>query len=160
MPDVQKVKLRMPCEKRNFLCSWIGSARLLSCLLVVMLLCPSDGTSEVTTVPYTKAEIYYYGWDVLTRGRLSLDTVRTEFRTKTEIRDPAEVARLVRWLRLERMETSTDLQPEDPRLVIDLRAADGAVSTYYASVFNLLSEDSRKKRKIDQAFRNRFDFAK
>jgi hypothetical protein len=47
-----------------------------------------------------KADIYFYGWGVLTRGKLSLDHVRRNPSIKTEIRDRWETKKLLRLLRL------------------------------------------------------------
>ena len=111
---------------------------------------------------YIRAEVYYYGWDVLTRSKLSLDMVRKTPQIKIIIYDSFEVSRFTSWLRLDDMksrnEPPTTDQSEDPRLVIDLFKADSRHVTYYASRFNLLSEDSRKRRPIDDTFRQKFIF--
>lgn len=106
---------------------------------------------------FIRAEIYYYGWDVLTRSRLSLAMVRENSKIQISIRDPSEVGCFVNWLQLDKMkDAATKTLPEDPRLVIDLFRSDRSAVTYYASRFNLLSEDSKRKRAIDESFRQKF----
>lgn len=110
---------------------------------------------------FTQAEIYYYGWDVLTRSRLSLTMVRENPEIQISIRDRFEVDCFVNWLQLDKLKenpTNAPTDAEDPRLVIDLFRSDNTRLTYYASRFNLASEDSRKKRPIDESFRNKFIF--
>jgi hypothetical protein len=124
--------------------------------------CPSARATNDVADQYIRAEVYYYGWDVLTRSKLSLDMVRQSPQIKIIIYDSFEVSRFISWLRLDDMrgrnEPSTTDQSEDPRLVIDLFKADRQHVTYYASRFNLFSEDSRKRRPIDDAFRQKFLF--
>lgn len=107
---------------------------------------------------YIRAEISYYGWDVLTRSRTSLNAVREASRIKIVIYDSPEIARFVKWLYLEDMKDASDVRPEDPRLVIDLFQSNNQRTTFYASRFNLISEDNKRKRSIDESFREKFRF--
>ena len=119
-----------------------------------------DKTSRDTK--YVKAEIYYYGWDILTRTKLSLEFIRQYPKIKTSIIDPFETNSLVEWLMLDRMSVASHdrgvPEPEDPRLVIDIYEVNGKRATFFASRFNLFSEDSKKRRAIDDSFREKFRF--
>lgn len=119
-----------------------------------------DKTSRDTK--YVKAEIYYYGWDILTRNRLSLEFIRQYPKIKTSIIGPFETNSLVEWLISDGMSVASRdrgvTEPEDPRLVIDIYEVNGKRVTFYASRFNLFSEDSKKRRAIDDTFREKFRF--
>ena len=132
-------------------------------LFILSNFCPAWAGNDVRYDPkFIKAEIYYYGWDVFTRSMISLESVRNSPKIRISIIDPGEVLQFVKWLRLEEMLETQDkpglVQREDPRLVIDLFDSKNTQTTYYASWFNLLSQDSRKKRPIDETFRNKFFF--
>ena len=139
--------------------------RLALCLMILMF---SVATTYADMAgpkmeQFTRIEIYYYGWDVLTRSRLSLDTIRRNSKIHITILDQYEMGQFAKWARFDEME-DVDVPHgvvvgEDPRLVIDLYEHDGKRVTYYASKFNLLSEDSKKRRRIDERFRRKFSFS-
>jgi hypothetical protein len=112
--------------------------------------------------PFVKAEISYYGWNVLTRGRLSLDDVRQHSSIKTIIWTPYEVTSFLPTLGLDRMRKSREGATEegDPRLVVDLWNLQGARTTYYSDGRLLISEDGRQWRTVDEAFRRKFTFVR
>jgi hypothetical protein len=122
-----------------------------SCLSIV---------SQGASVEFVKAEIYYYGWDVMTRGRLSLDDVRRNPMIRTTISYSHEALTLARWLSLESMAQSEgkEARSGDPRLVIDFWNQEGIRTTYYSDGALLISEDGTVWRKIDREFRQRFTF--
>src|SRR5947209_5657381 len=84
--------------------------------------------------PFERAEIYYYGWGVLTRGALSLDDVRRNARVVTRINDKYEASKLGEVLRLGALNQMHPGQKRtgDPRLVIDLWDGASARQTYFA----------------------------
>jgi hypothetical protein len=111
--------------------------------------------------PYSRAELFYMGWEVETYTSQTPEDVRRHPITSVVIHDPAYASMLVDWLRLTSLSPNPDRRPnnhEDARLVIDLYRQDGDRVTYYASRFNLLSEDSSVKRPIDAEFRKAFEF--
>ncbi|MFI5396909.1 MAG: hypothetical protein ACHQ9S_15340 [Candidatus Binatia bacterium] len=107
--------------------------------------------------PSDRAVIYYEGWDALTRARLSPEDVRRTAPIVVTIRDPMQVSKVRHWLEVLAMKTR-DPEPEDARLVVDFLDGDQKRDSYYASYFNLLSEDSKRGRAIDETFRNHFRF--
>lgn len=123
-------------------------------------LAPANATEAADFVA-VKADIYYYGWNVLTRGRLSLDEVRLNARSATRIFDDKETASLKRWLDLGKMTAAAPGKEisGDPRLVIDFFEENGRRHTYYSDGRLLLSEDGAAWREIDAGFRRRFTFS-
>jgi hypothetical protein len=113
---------------------------------------------------YVKAHIYYYGWDVMTRTRISLNDVRTSFKIEMIVLDSYEIERLITLLNLDDFIEVKNIEMEkysnDPRLVIDLYDSKGVRTTYYASRFKLLSEDSSLVHSIDGSFRSHFTFSR
>ena len=109
--------------------------------------------------PFVKAEISYYGWNVLTRGRLSLDDVRQHTSIKTIIWNPHEVTSFLPTLQLDKMRKSSEGMTGDPRLVVDLWNLQGARTTYYSDGQLLISEDGHQWRTVDETFRLRFTFS-
>jgi hypothetical protein len=109
---------------------------------------------------FVKADIYYYGWNVLTRGKLSLDDVRKNKRTSTNILDRNETMAFLDWLRLGTMKRSSDgsTRSEDPRLVIDFWDVHGNRTTYYSGGNLILSEDGGLWRVVDREFTGKFGF--
>jgi hypothetical protein len=109
---------------------------------------------------YVKAEIYFYGWNILTRGKLALDDVRRNPRIKTNISDPYETIAFWRWLRTEKMSLTKGQaeKNENPRLVIDFWDSQGNRTTYYSGGRHLLSEDGAQWRVVDAEFTRRFSF--
>lgn len=135
-----------------------------SLIFVVIATAPSlQADSTPFFVNIARVQIYYYGWDVLTRSRISLDAVRQNPKITTIIQDKFEIVELVRWLRISNMNQHRDsssgtLEAEDPRLVIDFFDSENKRITYYARRFRLLSEDAKNSRPIDDEFRRRFTF--
>ncbi len=126
------------------------------CFLVSMILISRSSSSGNGDNIFVRAEIYYYGWDVLTRYALSPEDVRKRHKIKIFIVDKDEVAKFVKWLRLDKMQSISRPEGEDARLVVDLFKTNGVRESYYASRFNLISEDSLRKRHIDEIFKNMF----
>jgi hypothetical protein len=131
-------------------------------VIALMLYGPSNSFGNGPETPYAKAEIYYYGWDVLTRGRLSLEQVRTNPRIKTVILNRHEVTSFLRTLEIDKMTKSKDGRAEsgDPRLVVDFWDWQGARRTYYSDGALLYSEDGLQWRKIGRDFRQSFTFSR
>lgn len=135
--------------------------------ILVMLIFPAAVNSADNKDDFVRAEIYYFEWDIETLVGLTPESVRSQPTIKTIIQSPiaplakAEVAALRRWLRIEEMKpthANKKSNAEDARLVIDFYRSDGSRVTYYASRFNLISEDHKIKRPIDDAFREKFRF--
>jgi hypothetical protein len=106
---------------------------------------------------FSRAEIYYYGWNVMTRARLSLADVRKNPRIATTITDAAEATGLAGLLDLS-APSSGNRELRDPRLVIDLWSKAGARTTYFSDGISLCAEDGSACRPIDENFRRRFTF--
>jgi len=119
-------------------------------------------TSQATEAQFAKAEVYYYGWNVTTRGRLSLDAVRARPRIKTEVYSPMEVREIVLFLQLDQMKSSSAAAriTGDPRLVLDFWDAEGRRTTYYSDGIRLIAEDGSRSRMVTAAFRQRFTFGR
>ena len=126
-------------------------------LLFMSLINISDSWSNDDEI-FIRAEIYYYDWDVLTRYALSPEDVRKRYKIKILIADKEEVAKFVKWLQLDNMRPVSQPEEEDARLVVDLFKTKGIRESYYASRFNLISEDSLRKRQIDKKFKSLFFF--
>jgi hypothetical protein len=108
-------------------------------------------TSRADT--WQRAEVYFIDWSVLTRVALSPERVRELADYKHTVRNDAPaVARL---LELTKLKPSKDNRPEDARLVIDLLDDTMQGHTYYASRFNLCSANNKRKRAMDEQFRQR-----
>ena len=142
-----------PCRGRIFL----------SIFVALLMISISDSFSAEdrkrdNAPAFIKAEIYYVSWDIDTRSKLTTKDVRKLYWIRISIREETEVNKFVNWLRLDEMKLAAVPEQEDARLAIDLFKADGKRVTYYASQFNLLSEDSRSKRGIDEEFRRKFRF--
>jgi hypothetical protein len=130
---------------------------IFSMLVILSMPCVSSELDK----KYGKAVIYYYGWDVMTRLKLSQDDVRSNYKIMTLISDTGEISALVRYLKLENLKQASKeivANGEDPRLVIDLYYGNDGIDTYYASKFNLLSGDNSQIRSIDQEFKKKFTF--
>jgi len=125
------------------------------CLLAALL----DVNSCFADDNPAKAEIFYYGWNVLTRARLSLEDVRAHATIKTTIGDAAEAGNLAVWLNLPALITAKP-DARDPRLVIDFWSQAGKRSTYYSDGLWLCSEEGSACRAVDDRFRQRFTFGK
>ncbi|HSV44079.1 MAG TPA: hypothetical protein VLJ10_05940, partial [Candidatus Bathyarchaeia archaeon] len=128
-----------------------------SVLLSIILVLCAAGSLQAQDRPaeFTKAKIYYLGWDLSTRARLSPEDARARAMVEIAVNDPYVVGNIVKFLDLPAMKKAE--QPGDPRLVIDLYKADGSMTSYYASRFTLYTEDSSLSREIDQRFRDIFD---
>ncbi len=130
---------------------------LLMCVMAIIFCISVNAHANEDMFKPVKAEVFYYGWDVETRTRLSPDDVRNRYWTKINIVNEHEVEQFIKWLELDKM-TKISVHEEDTRLVIDLYDLNGKRVTYYASTFNLCSEDSVFKRRIDKEFKEKFTF--
>lgn len=127
-----------------------------ACILLSIILVNSKNISGNSNVMFIRAEIYYYGWDLLTRYALSPEDVRMRHKIKIIIIEQDEVTKFIKWLRINELKSVSKPEKEDARLVIDLFKSNGVRETYYASRFSLLSEDSLRKRSIDDSFKDMF----
>jgi len=128
--------------------------KLFLCLIVILC---SASSMAVSQQPSEKAVLYYEGWDTLTRAQLSPDDVRRTAPVVVTLRDRQRIDILLRWLDLGTLKQH-DSGPGDARLVVDFFDAEGKRESYYASLFDLLSEDSKRARPIDEKFRGHFRF--
>jgi len=127
---------------------------LLLCLIGIL---PFASTVAVSQQPSEKAVLYYEGWDTLTRAQLSPDDVRRTAPVVVTLRDRQHIDIVLRWLNLGALKQHNS-RPEDARLVVDFFDAGEKRESYYVSRFNLLSEDSKRARPIDEKFRRHFRF--
>ena len=126
-------------------------------VLVALLNCCIAYAAD--SMPFERARIYYYGWSVVTRSKLSLDDVRSRARIATLISDRNETTALWRWLFPRNPSRLSGFVSEDPRLVIDFEDASGKRTTYYSGGKFLVSESGLRIRAIDSKFRQRFTFS-
>ena len=87
---------------------------------------------------------------------MKLEYIRNNFDVSITLNDIDEINGFIAWLQLENLKHSKDYMDEDPRLVIDFYETSGKRISFYASQFNLCSEDSKQKRKIDENFKKTF----
>ena len=129
------------------------TVRFISFILVAVL------AQSANARDFVGADIYYYGWTVVTRGRLTLDFVRRNASMKSYA-GPSETDHLVTLLRLDKMAIAKagDDRSTDPRLVIDLWDEAGRRTTVYAGTSSLVSEDGRRWRDLDREFKQHFTF--
>jgi len=124
--------------------------------------CNSINHNNESSSTYSRVEIFYYGWDILVRSKLSLDNVRDNAKIKIIISDSYEIENFIKWARLnelqEIIDSKNEIMDDDPRLVIDMFDSENKRITYYASRFRILTEDSTKWRKIDDEFKKKFHF--
>jgi len=126
--------------------------------LFPLTLMVSPGTTGSTVMdPFVRAEIYYYDWDIETRSALSPEYVRERYRIKTIIAGSDELACFLMMLDLGKLKSVSKVYKEDIRLVIDLIKKSGRRTSFFASRFNLMSEDFKAKLSIDESFRDRFE---
>jgi hypothetical protein len=136
---------------------YLAVAALLALLAVLIAPIASLGAEEEDDARLVEATVYFYGWEMETRARLTLEQVRKSSRMTTTILDEGLATRFGELLRLREMVARTDeVVNADPRLVIDMRRRDGKMETYFASWSHLFSADGRRLRKIDARFRARF----
>ena len=109
-------------------------------------------------VEFAMAEIYYYDWDVLTRSALTPEMVRKNYSVRVSITDKEKAHKFTNWLRIDEMNPTEIKEIGDVRLVIDLFTSTGELTSYFATRFDLISEDMAFKRKIDDKFREKFTF--
>jgi len=128
-------------------------------LVFTFAACSSSSAAENRLNDIEKVEVYYYGWNVMTRARLDLKAVREGRKIAYTIYSQDEITAFTKWLKIDKLRTLDHPEPEDPRLVIDLIDKKGNVISYYASYFSLLNETSSALRPIDEVFRKRFSFS-
>lgn len=133
------------------------------CLVLSLLLnavapgVATAGEGSSTRRGYDRATIYFVGWDVLTRSRLSIEDVKRSAPIVVQIRRRAEASKFAQSLHLDEMTAVTPPTEEDKRLVIELLRVGGGVEVYYANARALLSSDSTRSRVVDAEFRKRFE---
>ena len=103
---------------------------------------------------WTRAELYFIDWDVLTRVALTPDRVRELADHKQAF--SRDFAGIVNALAISKLRPAKHPEREDARLVADLYTDTGARVTYYASRFSLCTVDSKWKHPIDAQFRRYF----
>ena len=102
---------------------------------------------------WQRADIYFVDWYVSSRIPFTPERVRRLAEHKHTFRRGAPaVAHL---LELSKLKPARDKTQEDARLVIDLLDDTMQRHTFYASMFNLCSADNKRKRAIDDKFRER-----
>ena len=129
--------------------------RLLIATMVLSFAAAMAGPADPAVV---SADLYYYGWDVTTRVKLSPDDVRRDPRIVITVLDPARAAALHSWLALPEMVPVKPDRTGSARLVLDFTTGRGETITFYASRNELFSGDSSLVRAIDSEFRDRFRF--
>jgi hypothetical protein len=102
------------------------------------------------------ARCYLMGWDIETRSAPHPAEVRQWADARCSVRTAAELARFKTILRLEHLYSAVPMT-RDLRFVVDIRAADGAMESYYADRFFLMSAYYTRSRKIDGGFRREMD---
>lgn len=133
--------------------------RKIALFVVTFLMLTNLSTSSQASELFASAKIYFFGWNVLTRSKLSLENVRQGASIIVEIKTSEETNNFVKWLQINQLQSNENPAHEDPRLVIDLFTMAGKRVTYYASEYSLLSEDSIYSRNIDADFKKKFSFA-
>jgi hypothetical protein len=130
-------------------------SRVFVALVTTAVLIASTAAVEGQAAP--SVVIYYLGWDTEYPARLSPEAAREFASIVVTIHDPIEASKVRQRLDLSAMK-SRDAEPEDARLVIDFMEGDQKTESFYASRFNLLSQDSTRARVIDENFRRHFRF--
>lgn len=138
--------------------SFLKMLSLVSLSIILVLCAAGSLQAQDRPAEFTKAKIYYLGWDLLTRARLSPEDARARAMVEIAVNDQYVVENIVKFLDLPAMKKAE--QPGDPRLVIDFYKTDGSITSYYASRFSLYTEDSSLSREIDQRFQDVFDVFK
>jgi hypothetical protein len=100
---------------------------------------------------WSKAEVYFTDWDVLTRERWTIEKARKLAQHKKSFIQDA--SRITDMLSLDKLQPAKERASEDARLVVDLYTDAGRKVTYYASRFRLSSADDSLKRELDESFR-------
>ena len=127
--------------------------KILLSLLVAVLALNASGCRAYGT-PWKRADVYLVGWDVETRVSLTPDRARALADSKHSYQ--ADAYKVVAALDLAGLRPAKDTQPEDARLVVDLFDGAGQRTTYYASRFDLCTDDNVQKHPINEAFRRHF----
>jgi hypothetical protein len=114
---------------------------------------------------YTLAEIYYSHWWMTEQGERpaladELRSTRTEYGTKTSIRNPFEISALMDFLHVEAMSGQKRRAPGRPLLVIDISYTDGRVVSFFSDGSYLWDADGRRARRIGCEFRSTFTFVR
>ena len=127
-------------------------------LIMFFLLCNSNliYSDSVKAEKYSKIKIYFIDWSIITRSRFKLDYIRNNYDVSITLNDTDEINGFINWLQLEKLKYNKDYEDEDPRLVVDLYHNSGKQISFYASQFNLCSEDSKQKRQIGENFKQTF----
>ena len=135
---------------------------VMTAALATLLLCAPYPvrSDELAGTRFANAKAYFVGWDLRTRVPLGFDDVIRMRRIYFEITDPGLTANFMNWLRLSQMQKRESTQPADARLVIELTRENGDVTILYSDGSHVFSADSSRFREVDDAFRDRFDFAR
>lgn len=134
------------------------SYRRLSVCASIGLLVLSAGTPASGEIQdCSKLKVYYYGWDVMTRSRLSIDQVRNGAQTTIEINHREEIRGFLNWSGINALQRSSEpVTNHDPRLVIDCYSPRGLRQTYFASRFRMFSLDGERSAELEDGFRRWF----
>ena len=127
--------------------------RVLTVIVVVSLVAAQMPAADAK---FSRAMVYFVGWDVVTRVAMSPDQVRKVASDVISVGEPERVATLVSWLKLGELKPRRE-ELSDSRLVIDLFDQDGKRVSFHVSRFDLISEDGQRGHPIDAAFRRRFE---
>ena len=101
---------------------------------------------------YKQIRMYFVGWDILTRTKLSPDDVRRMRNVYIEVNDKGRISNIVNKIFDVEFTTFKYNEPEDARLVIELVKSDGKVEAFYANKTDLLTIDSKKYRTFGNHF--------
>lgn len=135
---------------------------LLTVLTVSIItgLCPGDIYAKENNehYSYVKAIIYYKGWYILYRSRVTAEDVRLGYWIKTEIVEKWEIDNFVKWLQLDKINIVDTEKDHDVRLVIDFFDSNGVITSFYSNGFSLFSKDTKLKRSVGKTFKEKFHF--
>jgi hypothetical protein len=112
---------------------------------------------EDDLMKYKRIDIYFVGWDIMTRIPLTIEDVRRMKRIFISINDPSYVTNFISWLKIDTFKARKEEYVEDPRLVIDLITANGDRHVFYANKIHLFSLKSNKYREVNEEFLKKFE---
>ena len=131
-----------------------------SFLALMILLGAAVMPAAGDSVEIESVRVYFVGWDLLARSRLSPQDVIRMKRVLIEISDAGLARNFVEWLRLEDLRARPNSEPADARLTIEISHADGSGKLYYSDKDALYSADSTRSRPVGEEFLARFDIAR
>ena len=128
--------------------------RVVGLCLVVLCLAMTEAPGA-TAPSFVRADLFFMSWETRTRARQTPADVRRHPQVAVTTDDPECLDALLAALRLDALvKARRGAGPGDARLVVDLRDEHGALVTYYADWFELMSEDGLLRRPIDETFRD------